>query len=76
VAESAVLTGANNAQMTASFHLGNADTLFNTNPSFTALPDLAGPTNSGTFDLGLPFFFGRNIYTGFETNSVGPYYAY
>jgi hypothetical protein len=40
---------------------------------------LAGP-NSGTFDWGLPFFFGRNVFTAIESQNtpggVGPYWAY
>jgi hypothetical protein len=58
-----------------SFSVANADQLFNNNPSFTAFNNLAGPTSTASsFDWGLPFFFGRNVYTAFEsgTTSAGP----
>jgi len=66
------------ATATVSFIVSSADTLFSsqTNSVFNTL---AGP-NSGTFDWGLPFFFGRNVYTAIESRStpagVGPYWAY
>jgi hypothetical protein len=31
---------------------------------------------STAFDWGLPFFFGRNVYVGLETNPDGPYWAF
>jgi Protein of unknown function (DUF3443) len=74
VPESAVLTGSNNAKLMANFDVGNADTLFTSAP--TAVPELAGPGVGGSFDLGLPFFFGHHVYFGFETNSGGAYLAY
>ncbi|MBV9619664.1 MAG: DUF3443 family protein, partial [Gammaproteobacteria bacterium] len=50
------------------------------------LPGLAGPAPAPPqgqlppFDLGLPFFYGRNVYTAIEQQSTpggtGPYYAY
>jgi hypothetical protein len=33
--------------------------------------------NSGNaFDWGLPFFFGRKVYIGMETDPNGPYWAF
>ena len=51
------------------------------------MPNVAGPINvpAGTpnpiqFDLGMPFFFGRNIFTAVENGTTsggtGPYFAY
>lgn len=60
------------------FTVSNAETLFN-NAAFAVLPGLAGP-NPGVFDWGLPFFYGRRVFTAIEGRStpggVGPYYAY
>lgn len=44
-----------------------------------AFSDAAGPT-SGVVDLGLPFFFGRNVFVAIEGQATpggtGPYYAF
>jgi hypothetical protein len=62
-----------------SFSVTNADTLFNDDPSDNGFGDLGGPA-SGYFDWGLPFFYGRNVYTailGASTpGGTGPYWAY
>jgi hypothetical protein len=64
--------GSNN--LAADFNVGNADQMFSANPSFTAFPDLAGSNADPlSLDLGLPFFYGRNVFSGFEPN---PYYAF
>lgn len=61
-----------------SFAVANADTLFST-PADAVFGPLAGP-NPSTFDWGLPFFFGRNVFTAIESKTtpggVGPYWAY
>jgi hypothetical protein len=71
-------TGTNGASGTASFTVGNADTL-ESNPNNTAINGLAGP-QPGSFDFGLPFFFGRNVYVAIDGKSTpggtGPYTAY
>jgi hypothetical protein len=60
------------------FTVENADALFS-NPTAFVLPGLAGP-NPGIFDWGLPFFFGRNVFTAIESRSTpagaGPYWAF
>jgi hypothetical protein len=60
------------------FTVDNADTLFSDQTAFV-FPGLAGP-NSGMFDWGLPFFFGRNVFTAIESSTTpagtGPYWAY
>jgi len=62
-----------------SFSVANADDLFNNNPNATAFGQLAGPNSLG-FDWGLPFFYGRNIFTAIQGKSTpggtGPYWAY
>lgn len=75
---SATNAGTNGATTTIKFSIGNGDMLVS-NSSDGVAPNLGGP-NSGTFDWGLPFFFGRNVYTAIEGQSTsggtGPYVAY
>ena len=70
--------GTNGASGSVTFTVGNADSL-TSNVNNAAINGLAGP-NSGGFDFGLPFFFGRNVYTAIEGKSTpggtGPYLAY
>jgi hypothetical protein len=79
---SATLQGQNDVSVSVSFSVGDADTLGGNDASLVAFPTLAGPyTNTAdTFDWGLPFFYGRTVYTAFEnqTTSVGtgPYVAF
>ena len=66
---------------TVSFQVANAETLFNSNLNFFAFGNLAGTNSDATsFDWGLPFFFGRNVFTAIEGQStpagLGPYVAY
>ncbi len=59
------------------FQIGNTDSLF-ANFNNNVFSDLGG--DNSTFDWGLPFYFGRDIYIGFEglqsSLGVGPYFAY
>jgi hypothetical protein len=60
-----------------SFQIGNLSTLLSTgNNVFSEI----GGSGIGGFDWGLPFFFGRNVFVGFEGKSSslgsGPYWAY
>jgi hypothetical protein len=61
------------------FSVANADSLFNSAVLYTAFNNVAGP-NPGVFDWGLPFFFGRNVFTAIEQRQtpagVGPFFAY
>lgn len=70
--------GANGTSSSLNFSIGNADTLL-TNPNDFVAPELGGP-NPGAFDWGLPFFFGRNVYTAIEGKNTpggtGPYVAF
>ena len=65
---------------TVNFSVANADSLFNNNPNDTVLGDLTGPNTLSGFDWGLPFFYGRDVYTALEGKNtplgVGPYWAY
>jgi hypothetical protein len=73
---SATLTGVNGSTASPDFSIANAQTLFATNNY--AFNNLGGP--SSAFDWGLPFFFGRRIYTAIESRLTsagnGPYYAF
>jgi len=68
----------NGASGTINFTVGNADTL-TANLNDGVANGLAGP-NPGMFDWGLPFFFGRTVYTAIEGQNTpggaGPYWAY
>jgi hypothetical protein len=80
---SATNVGGNGASGTVNFSIANADSLFS-NSSDSAFGDLGGPLLGGPplnyFDWGLPFFFGRNVYTAIQGVSTpagaGPYWAY
>jgi hypothetical protein len=63
------------------FGVGNTETMLNSN--FDAFPQLAGTIpagNSGTFDYGLPFFFGKRVAVAVEGATTkagtGPYIAF
>jgi hypothetical protein len=63
------------------FRVASAESLFAANPKFAALGDLAGPNSDATsFDWGLPFFYGRSVFTAIEGQNTpagpGPYLAY
>jgi hypothetical protein len=61
-----------------SFSLVNADNLFN-NSSIVA-GNIGAPGSAGSFAWGLPFFYGRTVFTAISGAStpggVGPYWAY
>jgi hypothetical protein len=74
-------TGLNGRSSIVSFNVANADALFQANPNNTAFNNLAGGAAFASFfDWGLPFFFGRSVYTALEGVSAGgttgPYVAY
>jgi uncharacterized protein DUF3443 len=63
------------------FDVGNAENMLNNN--FDAYPQLAGTLpagNAGSFDFGLPFFFGRRVAIAVQgamtTVGTGPYIAF
>ena len=61
-----------------SFRIGNANSLFSS--SNMVFDDIGGTLSGIEFDWGLPFFFGRNVFIGFEGKGAslgtGPYWAY
>jgi hypothetical protein len=60
---------------TINFTIDNANTLFSSSTD-AVFPTLGG-SNPSTFDWGLPFFFGRNVFVAFEPpGGSGPYWAY
>jgi hypothetical protein len=80
----ATLSSVSGASATIAFSVANASKL---DSQAYALSDLAGPmpgyptdTSVPGFDWGLPFFFGRNVYTAIETKSTpggnGPFFAF
>ncbi len=77
----AVNTGLNGVQSTVTFQVANAQTIFNNEPTFAAFDNVAAPSNmSSQFDFGLPFFYGRNVFTAIQgmntSGGMGPYFAY
>ena len=73
---SATQRGVNGVTSAIAFSVGNLDTL---NGAFNAFSEIGG-TNPGSFDWGLPFFFGRTVSTAIEgqqtPGGVGPYFAF
>jgi hypothetical protein len=73
--------GTNGAISIVNFQVANANSLFAANPNAFALDNLAGPNPDPTsFDWGLPFFFGRKVFTAIDGQNTpagpGPYLAY
>jgi hypothetical protein len=75
---------------TVPFSVDNFIAVTTANPDAAAFSNLAGPLGSGlcsssnttacSFDWGLPFFYGRNVFTAIDGTTVGnvpgPFYAY
>jgi hypothetical protein len=90
ISETPTLQGQNGMTASAAFTLANAQTQFSgNNASNAAVPGIGGDTDvletaslaySSSFDFGLPFFFGRKVYTAIEGRGVGvqqgPFIAY
>jgi hypothetical protein len=77
---SATLKGVNSTVLTAPFSVANAETELTNNPMAAVIPNIGGSIPSSVsgstaieFDLGLPFFYGRNVFTGLEGHNAGSY---
>ena len=57
------------------FSVDDAVYMFSTNPNDAVFPTLGGLI-TGFFDWGLPFFYGRNVYTSITSNGDGSYLAF
>ncbi len=78
---SASIQGVTGTSSSVSFRVANAESLLMNNVTFVAFSSLAGTTSlGGSFDWGLPFFYGRSVYVAIEGQStssgMGPYLAY
>jgi hypothetical protein len=86
---SATIVGRSGTSAAVSFSVTSAESLLGTGTVVAAASNLAGSsadintsngTLSQTFDWGLPFYFGRNVYTAIETKNtsagMGPYFAF
>ena len=73
---SITLGGLSSTRASASIGILSASTLFS-NTSNYAFNDLAGQIGgNSSFDLGLPFFYGRYMYYGFATSTQAPYVGF
>ena len=67
-------------QVKVDFSVASADLLFATsNVAFADLGGAAGTANAGAFVWGLPFFYGRRVYTSIWGQTLaenGPWYAF
>lgn len=79
---SATLTGENGMTATYSFSVANTESLFSSTTQLAAFADLGGtfPGSTTSFDVGMPFYYGRRVATVIEGNSTtvgtGPYFAF
>lgn len=81
LSRSATNTGLNGLSSIVNFNVANANSLFQSNQNNTAFNNLAGgPAFASYFDWGLPFYFGKSVYTALEgvtvAGTVGPFVAY
>jgi hypothetical protein len=77
----ATLQGGGAGSSAFTFDVANAQTLFTNMPNAAAYSDLGAENNDAeSFDFGLPFFYGRIVYTAIENKStpggIGPYVAF
>jgi hypothetical protein len=83
LALSAANLGTNGATGTVNFSIDNADNLFaEGGGADAAFSTLGGPNTGGGFDYGLPFFYGRSVFTAIDGQAVpsgtpaAPWWAY
>jgi len=79
-ARAALIEDAFGASVQVGFSITSADALFSTaNVAFGTLGGSAGSANPGAFVWGLPFFFGRPVYTAIWGQALaanGPWFAF
>ena len=78
---SLTIGGQNGVTGVAPVNVANAQTLFTSNPGGTAFNNLGAPNmDPNGVVIGLPFFFGRNVFTAIEgaatPGGTGPYVAF
>jgi len=80
---SATNLGTNNQTGTVNFNIDNADNLFSAGGGAdAAFSTLGGPNPGGGFDYGLPFFYGKSVFTTIDGQGVpsgtpaAPWWAY
>ncbi|MFH1603885.1 MAG: DUF3443 family protein, partial [Pseudomonadota bacterium] len=78
---SATIEGVNGASVVVDFSVANANALLTNNPGFAAFNNLGAPqAYANSFDWGLPFFFGRKVFSAIEgantPGGLGPYVAF
>jgi hypothetical protein len=80
---SAQVLSTSGVTISVAFSVASAESVVSGAGSLVAFNDLAGSFSgsaTGTFDWGLPFYFGRNVYTVIEgkvtTVAIGPYVAF
>jgi len=76
----ATMRGSSGASANVNFSVANAEMLI-LNPDFYAFSNFAGmSSDASTFAWGLPFFYGRSVFTAIEGRGTpagtGPYYAF
>jgi hypothetical protein len=77
----ATLQGENGVSTSASFSVGNAESVAADDVAFASFAGtFPGPEAATTFDWGLPFYFGRTVYTAIQgavtAVGTGPYVAF
>jgi hypothetical protein len=76
---SATNEGQNGTTTLVTFFIGDLNTISDND---FAISDVGGPStpingSSAYFDFGIPFFYGRSVYTGMQTSATAaPYFAY
>jgi Protein of unknown function (DUF3443) len=84
---STLMSAGGGSSAAANFSVVNFESVFNANQAAAVMPNVAGALtlppgtpNPIQFDLGMPFYFGRNIFTAIENaatpGGTGPYFAY
>jgi hypothetical protein len=90
LSESGTIQGVNGTSVLVDFTVTSESALFSGSTVIAAAPGLAGSnatSGSGSngassfeFDWGLPFYYGRNVYTAIDTKNAGgttgPYFAF